>query len=128
MLELSDVLGELALLVGGLLLHELQVLFEALLLIAQFLLVVLNRVIVALLRPLPLLGEPALVSLLLDLVEALQLAKLLLRLPLHFTQLLLEVPGLVVELALQLQEPTCRSVLALFKHTRPQGVRDLCLI
>ena len=100
MLELSDVLGELALLVGGLLLHELQVLFEALLLIAQFLLVVLNRVIVALLRPLPLLGEPALVSLLLDLVEALQLAKLLLRLPLHFTQLLLEVPGLVVELAL----------------------------
>jgi hypothetical protein len=40
------------------------------------------------------------VSLLLDLVEALQLAKLLLRLPLHFTQLLLEVPGLVVELAL----------------------------
>lgn len=73
MLQLSDVVSGLALLVGCLLLDKLQVLLEALLLITQLLLIVLHSQIVAFLGALALLEETALVAILLDLVEALEL-------------------------------------------------------
>lgn len=73
MLQLSDVVSGLALLVGCLLLDKLQVLLEALLLITQLLLIVLHSQIVAFLGALALLEETALVAILLDLVEALKL-------------------------------------------------------
>lgn len=73
MLQLSDVVSGLALLVGCLLLDKLQVLLEALLLITQLLLIVLHSQVVAFLGALALLEETALVAILLDLVEALEL-------------------------------------------------------
>lgn len=73
MLQLSDVVSGLALLVGCLLLDKLQVLLEALLLITQLLLIVLHSQVVAFLGALALLEETALVAILLDLVEALKL-------------------------------------------------------
>jgi hypothetical protein len=72
-LQLSDVVSCLALLVGCLLLDKLQVLLEALLLITQLLLIVLHSQVVAFLGALALLEETALVAILLDLVEALEL-------------------------------------------------------
>ena len=78
MVELSDHVLHLTLLLSCLVLDHREILLEPLLLVSDLLLIVFNSSIVALLCTLPLLLESSLKAVTLDLEEALKLVKLLL--------------------------------------------------
>jgi hypothetical protein len=116
MIELSNDLLHVLLLLSSIFLDHLQVLLVPGLLIPQLLLVVLHGCIVTFLSTLTLFLEAALKAISLDLEEGLELGQLLLRLLLHFPQGILELLSLVLQFTLKLRVPDLGPVLALFEH------------